>query len=314
VDLFTDCPGRERAGWLCDSYFLAKTEYLYTGDNKIEKLFLENFILSNTPEIDKGMLPMCFPSEHPNHNYIPNWAMFFIIQLYDRVLRVNDLELVEKAKERVYGVLNYFKKFQNEYGLLENLEKWVFVEWSICNSPEHIKGVNFPSNMLYAKCLECAGKLYDDQDLIDQSNKLKQTIVNFSFNGDLFVDNALRENNQLQVVKDNLSETCQYYALFCDIPVTKEFKTNLIENYGPLNYHKYPEKMRSNVFIGNFLRFNFLISQGLYDQTLKESINYFKNMSKLTTTIWEKDIPDSSCCHGFGSYIAVIIDKCLNHK
>ena len=28
-----DCPSRERAGWLCDSYFTAKTEYVLTGTN-----------------------------------------------------------------------------------------------------------------------------------------------------------------------------------------------------------------------------------------------------------------------------------------
>ena len=314
VDLFTDCPGRERAGWLCDSYFLAKTEYLYTNDNKIERTFLENFIVADTPEIDKGMLPMCFPAEHPNHNYIPNWAMFFVIQLHDRLKRVNDKELVKKAKNKVYGVIEYFKKYQNEYGLLENLDKWVFVEWSICNTPEHLKGVNFPSNMLYAKCLECAGELYGDQQLIDQSKQLKDTIVKFSFNGELFVDNAIRKNDKLHPLKDNLSETCQYYALFCGIPVSQSFKHNLIENYGPLNYHKYPEKMRSNAFIGNFLRFDFLLQEKLYKQTLKESVNYFAKMAKHTGTLWEKDTPYASCCHGFGSYVAVIIDKCINGK
>ena len=29
VDIFTDCAGRERAGWLCDSYFTAKAERFF---------------------------------------------------------------------------------------------------------------------------------------------------------------------------------------------------------------------------------------------------------------------------------------------
>ena len=44
VDLFTDCPSRERAGWLCDSFFLARTEYALTGKNTIEESFLENLM------------------------------------------------------------------------------------------------------------------------------------------------------------------------------------------------------------------------------------------------------------------------------
>lgn len=313
VDVFTDCPGRERAGWLCDSYFLGKAEKFFTGNNTIEKNFLENYVLADTPEIDAGMVPMCFPSEHPSKNYIPNWAMFFIIELHDYMLRSKDETLIKKAKQKVYGILDFFKKYQNEYGLLENLEKWVFVEWSVCNQPSHTCGVNYPSNMLYAKCLECAGLLYDDKSLIVQSQTLKQTIVDMATVGELFCDNAIRTDGKLTKVKENLSETCQYYAVFCDLPVSEDFKNNLIQNYGPLNYEKYPQEIRSNVFIGNFLRFMFLTRKGEYQRVLDECVKYFSKMAKQTGTLWEKDTPDASCCHGFASYIAVLLDECLKN-
>ena len=44
VDLFTDCPSRERAGWLCDSFFTGRVEKLLTGQSLIERSFLENFL------------------------------------------------------------------------------------------------------------------------------------------------------------------------------------------------------------------------------------------------------------------------------
>lgn len=313
VDVFTDCPGRERAGWLCDSYFLGKAEKFFTGKNTIEKNFLENYVLADTPEIDAGMVPMCFPSEHPSKNYIPNWAMFFIIELHDYMLRSGDKTLIEKAKQKVYGILDFLKKYQNEYGLLENLEKWVFVEWSICNQPSHTQGVNYPSNMLYAKCLDCAGKLYDDEKLTAQSLVIKNKITELAFNGELFYDNAIRTDGKLTNVKENISETCQYYAVFCDLPVSEDFKNNLIQNYGPLNYDKYPQEICSNVFIGNFLRFMFLTQKGEYQRVLNECVKYFSKMAKQTGTLWEKDTPDASCCHGFASYIAVLLDECLKN-
>lgn len=34
VDVLTDCPSRERAGWLCDSFFTAQAEALLTGGNR----------------------------------------------------------------------------------------------------------------------------------------------------------------------------------------------------------------------------------------------------------------------------------------
>ena len=59
VDLYSDCPSRERAGWLCDSFFTARAEYFLTGESRIEEAFLENFRLY-TPDgsiPDSGVFP-----------------------------------------------------------------------------------------------------------------------------------------------------------------------------------------------------------------------------------------------------------------
>jgi alpha-L-rhamnosidase len=45
VDIFMDCPSRERAGWLCDSFWSARTGHLLSGHQKIETAFLENYAL-----------------------------------------------------------------------------------------------------------------------------------------------------------------------------------------------------------------------------------------------------------------------------
>ena len=36
VDIYMDCPSRERAGWLCDSFFPGKTEYALFGNTMVE--------------------------------------------------------------------------------------------------------------------------------------------------------------------------------------------------------------------------------------------------------------------------------------
>ena len=43
LDIYMDCPSRERAGWLCDSFFTARAEHYLTGASTVEKNFLENF-------------------------------------------------------------------------------------------------------------------------------------------------------------------------------------------------------------------------------------------------------------------------------
>ena len=82
LDVFMDCPSRERAGWLCDSFFTSRVEYDLTGDTLIEDAFFQNYLLppsfKNLPE---GMVPMCYPADHYNGNFIPNWALWFITQL-----------------------------------------------------------------------------------------------------------------------------------------------------------------------------------------------------------------------------------------
>lgn len=45
LDIFMDCPQRERGGWLCDSQFTAHGAWQMLGDLRVEKDFIENFMI-----------------------------------------------------------------------------------------------------------------------------------------------------------------------------------------------------------------------------------------------------------------------------
>lgn len=313
VDVFTDCPGRERAGWLCDSYFEGVAERLFTGENKIERAYLENLIICDTPELPKGMLPKSFPSESLENHYIPNWAMWFVIELKDYFLRTKDRSLVDKAKQKVYNLVEFFAKYENEYGLLEDLESWVFVEWSECNNKEYIKGVNFPSNMLYYAMLLAISELYQDKGLEKKAKDIKENIIKLSFNGEFFIENAVRENGKLVCLGEHLTETCQYYALFFNVYNQEDFSSRIIKDFGPLRKEGvYPNVAKSNMFIGNYLRFFYLASVCEYNRILQEMTDYFKKMVEKTGTLWEHDSPKASCNHGFTAVSAHLILKCIS--
>ena len=114
-----DCPTRERAGWLCDSYFMAKAERYFTGENVIERNYLENYLLPEKfSDIPEGMVPMCYPADSWTGNFIPNWAMWLVIELADYQVRTGDMGLIQAFKERVYGILNWFLQYENDDGLL----------------------------------------------------------------------------------------------------------------------------------------------------------------------------------------------------
>ena len=316
VDCFTDCPSRERAAWLCDSFFTARTAYLLTGNTLLEKFFLENFAIAPSfKDIPVGALPMVYPGDHPNGMFIPNWGMWLIIQTGDYLKRSGDRELVEMFREKFTGFIGYMNSFLNADGLLENLPSWVFVEWSKAN--EFLQDVSFPSNMLYTLALDTMAELYHDERYVLQAKQMRQTIRRQSFDGTWFRDHGVRQKDgSLLIPESDITETCQYYAFFTGCAMAElhdNLWNKLITDFGPERKSNgaYPEIYPSNAFIGNYLRLEILSVAGLHEQLLRESVGYFKKMADVTGTLWEYDDPHASCCHGFASYINVLLAKAL---
>ena len=310
ADMFMDCPTRERAGWLCDSFFLGRSEYYFTGANKIERNYLENYLLPNSyPNVPMGMVPMCYPSDHSSNSFIPNWAMWLIIELEEHKNRTGDLEFISRFEEKIKGILGWFRQYENQDGLLEKVPGWVFVEWSAANS--FTKDINFPTNMLYTRTLEAAARLLNDPELIDKAANLRNIIRKRSFDGEFFVDNEVYTDGILTRTQ-NRTETCQYYAFFTGVATPEthpKLWQKLIEDFGPdrIKNGVYPEIHPSNAFIGNYLRLMLLDENKLYEQLLNESKGYFLYMAKMTGTLWEFISTEASCNHGFASYTACMI-------
>ncbi len=318
VDVLTDCPSRERAGWLCDAFFSARAERLFTGENVVEGAFLENYELApeKLEDIPENMLGMCYPADFEDGVYIPNWAMWYIIELADRYLRVGDDAEMQRAKKKVLGVLDFLSRYENEEGLLENLEGWIFLEWSMANDGEFTKGVNFPSNMLYAKALDCAGKLYDMPALCEKAERIRGAVRKLSFNGEFFEDNAVRVDGKLTLL-GHTTETCQYYAFFTHTATKEGYPalfTTLMEVFTPTRDAErvYPRVYKSNAFIGDYLRLELLKTYGYWEKCADECIQFFDKMAILTGTLWENDSIFGSLDHGFAAYAANLLVEYLS--
>ncbi|MDD2597700.1 MAG: hypothetical protein PHO37_00540 [Kiritimatiellae bacterium] len=308
VDVFSDCAGRERAGWLCDTFFTSRVAVDLCGNTEMERMFFQNYLLPESfAHLPEGMLPMCYPADHYNGNYIPNWAMWFVVQLEEYLQRSGDRAMVDALKPRVLALIEFFKKYRNSDGLLEKLPAWVFVEWSRAN--QLVQDVNYPSNMTYAEVLDCVARLYDMPHLAEQAEQMRATIRKQSFDGTFFVDNAVRQPDGSLKLSGERTETCQYYAFFfrTATPETHDalWKT-LLDDFGPerKKSKKHPEIHFANAFIGNYLRLELLSRQHLSAQILEETKGYFLNMTDLTGTLWENDTPHASCSHGFASHVA----------
>ena len=312
-DVLMDCPSRERAGWINDIYFSRKCDELFMGKNCVLKNTLENYAYyDNSDTLPEKMVPMCYPAEHINGEYIPNCAIWYVIIIAKYFKKHKNKVLQTKAEKQIDKLLEFFKKYENEYGLLEDLESWIFIEWSIAGSGEYVCGVNFPSNMMYYQMFECLYE-YDSvkYNFKERANALKKTIIEKSFNGTFFEDNAIREDGKLQL-KGHISEACQYYAFDSGVADKESFPDLYYKLSNELTPDRNPEKSypnvgKPNIIVGLLMRETMLLKYGEIEKALRETKEIYSVMAKSTKTLWEKVAPSASCNHGIAGYSAYII-------
>ena len=317
VDLLTDCPSRERAGWLSDSFFSSVAERVFTGDNKVERAFLQNYILADKSGHPKGMIPRCYPADYYEEDgFIPNWSLWYILEIYKYFTQYGYDETVEKSRANVEGILNYFVDFENEFGVLEDLKGWIFVEWSAANNSDHVNGINVPSNACYYASLLAAAKVYGIKGLKEKAEKVKDYLLKNAYVDGFFVDNLIRNEKGDIIPTENYTETCQYYMFFfkcADKHTHKELFDKMLNEYGksdssasggnPVKKQLIP----SNMIYGVYMRLELLMREQKRVELLNECVRYFYDMTQKTGTLWENNTASASCDHGFASYVSRFI-------
>lgn len=305
VDLYTDCPSRERSAWLCDSHFTAMAAAWLTGDNSIEGSQLENFVrTTNYPGLPVGSMSGLYPG----NQLVPTYMMWYVLQCAEHVQRAgSDAERFKAAvRERVLGNVAYLRQYENADGLLENLPGWIFVEWSKAN--DFTAGVNYPVNALWSAALESAGRLYACQELIEKAGSIRESIRTQAFDGTYFRDHAVRDAAGGLMVQSDKTETCQYYQFFFGVASQESYPSlwgRLTTEFGP---GKTADGLHpSDMFFGQLLRLELLGRFGQPSQELAEIKHYFGTMAKTSGALWEFADGHDSRCHGFGSFVAVLL-------
>lgn len=316
VDTFMDCPGRERAGWLCDTYFTGKASLFFTGDAKAEELYLKNFVLAKEfPGVPNGMLPYVYPGGSQG-GYLTQWAMWYAIELADYIEYSGDDR--EYFRKIIYDLLAYFAKYENEKHLLVRLEGQ-FIEWSQANDFVKEVDISYPGNMVYYLMLLRMGHLYEDDKLLEKAAVIKQTIREEAFDGEYFRDGANIAEDGSVVLSELISEASQSYAVFTGIADENDEKyVKFFDTF----YHVLglqrkqqgimPEIAFSSGFIGLTLRMISLVELDKIEQALKEIKEYYGPMAAQNGTLWEMDVDHCiSLNHGYNAYAAVMIVKAL---
>lgn len=310
-DFFTDCPGRERAGYPCDSFFTARAAFHVHGNSKVEEAFLENFALApGFAGIPEGMMPMCYPADALGGTYIPQWPIWLLVQCGEFRHRSQNHQILKEIKPKFDALLKWLEPYRNEFGLLESMPGWNFIEWSGANNL--VGGVHFPTNMLYAGGLDAYKTVYGADALHalplhhTETDKIRAKIHEMAYDGSAYRDHAIRVNGKLEP-QPECSDVCQSFAFFFGIASP--------QTDGAL-WKAYCEKkgiaktfLAPNLFIGDVLRLELLTLWREFDLAAAEIKAIFLPMAQKTGTLWEMEEDWASCCHGFASYLAVIIDR-----
>ncbi len=315
LDLLNSDPSRERAVWLCDTYFIGRVERLMTGKATLETVTLANFAMAKHPDrLPEGMLPMCYPSDTQlDGRFIPTWAMWYFLEVTEYVRFTGDRTFLSEIREQMYALYRFFQQYETESGLLADLPSWVFVEWSHCN--KCTKGINYPCNMLYYRFLKELSDAYGDSEISRRADGLRALIRQRGRDGMFFYDHSLQNNDgQWELQKADLTETCQYYAFYMGVATAgedPELWETIVRDFGPdrAKTGLWKEIYPSNALMGFYMRFDLLCDAGETERLDREIRLYFRDMATLTGTVWEHNKPSASCSHAFASHVLVWLDR-----
>jgi alpha-L-rhamnosidase len=256
---------------------------------------------------------MCYPGDF-NGLFISQWNMWYVLEVRDYILYRNPKADRALFRPSIDAFLAFLKQYENEDGMLECLPSWNFVEWSTAN--EWVKDVNYPTNFLYCEVLRAADDLYHRPELRAQAANLANKLRAKAFNGEVFTDNAVRDETGVLCNTGNVSEAGQYYAvLFGDVdladPVYAVLNRHIADGFRMFAKNAGGQPfVPVNAFIGFYLRLKVLEQQKLHDILLRDVKNFFGVMAKETGTLWEYKSGSGSRNHGFASYAAVAIAAC----
>jgi hypothetical protein len=161
ADVFMDCPGRERGGWLNDSYWMAIGMQAVSTDTQFERRFIELLTADGSTEPFAGMVSPVYPSDAKlwrggGQRAISGHGLYWLLQA-ERHLRLHGDAALRKAwRPAIDGVIAALARHRNRDGLLENTPWDSYLDWSRFTTGPIQTGDNF----LYALALTKLGTLY----------------------------------------------------------------------------------------------------------------------------------------------------------
>lgn len=320
LDIFMDCPERERGGWLCDSLWTSRAAWMMLGDLNVEKDFLENFLLTDEREFQSAFFPSVYPgcTKAEDQVGITSWSFWLALELCEYYERSGDRAFIEKYEYRMAAFVNGVMEYIGESGLLENLPN-LFVDWSEANNACNLYPISIPVNMLAAYTLESLGDLYQHNEWKETAKKISEKCESPGLgffaesNPGMVTDARFYENGQFRETQ-SATEAGIFLELWSGWYKGghERLVRNFIERMGTC-----PAKpsniliAKANLFIGLAIRMDTLSLLGKVDTLVREMKNiYIPQMINGPGTLFEGISRDGLCgslCHGFNGHAGVLL-------
>lgn len=315
LDIFMDCPQRERGGWLCDSLFAARAAWQMFGQLGTEKDFIENFM--KTSGMWKGFFPEVYPGSKRDESDpgFVNWSYWLMLQLCDYYDRSGDREFVDACRPRVEEFVEGLLSLRGKSGLIET-ERGQFTDWSLANRDFALKPVSVPNNCLVVFMLERLSGLYGREDWREAASGMRRIIETLDAQAGIFGgggDGADDQDGKLART-DCPTEGGQALELWSGFHLDdKVYLKNFVHTMGPCpEYRANPNIGKANLFIGLMIRFDVLGRLGHISELVRELKDVYLEELKLGSGTFFENINAFSGCHGFnGMAGALLTNKVL---
>ena len=325
LDIFMDCPERERGGWLCDSYFTSAAAWQLLGDLSVEKDFIENFMLTNPNAYKNGFFPEVYPSvkKDTSEPGIRTWSFWLLMELYDFSKRTGNPTLIRMYEKRVDKMIEGMLSLRGDSGLLDS-QTTQFVDWSLSNNDSVLKPISVPVNCLLICALEKMAELYHREDWKYAANEMRGIVEEMDAPSFL---NGKGDSASLSIIPfgpaagskklrrgDIQTESGTALELWSGFHKENDaYIRDFIDTmgYSP-EYRSDPNIGKSNMFIGIMVRFDVLSQMGQVGQLIKEMKDIYLEELKDGSGTFFENYNQLSGCHGFNGYAGkLLVNKVL---
>jgi hypothetical protein len=205
---YLDCPSREKGAYLGDLMVSGRAHAVITGDTSLIKHAVIDFC--NTSFITPGLLACACGSLMQE---IADYSLEFPAVLNWIYSLDGDIEFLKRCEPYATGVYEYYKKYENADGLLDEVYEWNLIDWP-ANLRDNYdfpgfrptqKGVHNVMNALWYGLKIALGELYSTLGISRDvgAEKTKSSFISafYSSELDLFTDTP---NTQHSAVHSNI--------------------------------------------------------------------------------------------------------------